>query len=176
MASLTRWTWVWVNSGSWWWTERPGVLQSMGSQSQTQLSDWAELNSLSTVHLMQGLTFVQPSRTPRICQSFKPPVAVSFPWAPFCVLDWGLVCPNHYCSFRQLWCLFANNPYCFRQCYRPGAFPWSSKSAQLHSVSVHRAIKPQNCSGGNESSSQLKCQRYCLSYLGLLVPAVGIYF
>ena len=26
MASLTRWTWVWVNSGSWWWTGRPGVL------------------------------------------------------------------------------------------------------------------------------------------------------
>ena len=32
MASLTRWTWVSVNSGSWWWTGRPGVLQSMGSQ------------------------------------------------------------------------------------------------------------------------------------------------
>jgi len=32
MASLTRWTRVWVNSGSWWWTGRPGVLQFMGSQ------------------------------------------------------------------------------------------------------------------------------------------------
>ena len=32
MASLTQWTWVWVNSGSWWWTGRPGVLQSMKSQ------------------------------------------------------------------------------------------------------------------------------------------------
>ena len=32
MASSTRWTWVWVNSGIWWWTGRPGVLQSMGSQ------------------------------------------------------------------------------------------------------------------------------------------------
>ena len=32
MASLTRWTWVWVNSGNWWWTGRPGMLQSMGSQ------------------------------------------------------------------------------------------------------------------------------------------------
>ena len=32
MASPTRWTWVWVNSGSWWWTGRPGVLQSMGLQ------------------------------------------------------------------------------------------------------------------------------------------------
>ena len=32
MASRTQWTWVWVNSGSWWWTGKPGVLQSMGSQ------------------------------------------------------------------------------------------------------------------------------------------------
>ena len=32
MASPTWWTWVWVNSRSWWWTGRPGVLQFMGSQ------------------------------------------------------------------------------------------------------------------------------------------------
>ena len=32
MASSTRWTWVWVDSGSWWWTGRPGVLRFMGSQ------------------------------------------------------------------------------------------------------------------------------------------------
>ena len=43
MASLTRWTWVWVNSMSWWWTGRPGVLQFMGSQSRTWLSDWSHL-------------------------------------------------------------------------------------------------------------------------------------
>ena len=43
MASLTRWTWVWVNCGSWWWTGRPGVLQFMGSQRVGH--DWAtELN------------------------------------------------------------------------------------------------------------------------------------
>ena len=30
IESLTRWTWVWVSSGSWWWTGRPGVLQFMG--------------------------------------------------------------------------------------------------------------------------------------------------
>ena len=39
------WTWVWVNSGSWWWTGRPGVLQSMGSQRVGH--DWAtELNQV----------------------------------------------------------------------------------------------------------------------------------
>ena len=32
MASPTRWTWVWVSSGSWWWTGKPGMLQSMGLQ------------------------------------------------------------------------------------------------------------------------------------------------
>jgi len=32
MASLTGWTWVWVNSGRWWWTGKPGVLLFMGLQ------------------------------------------------------------------------------------------------------------------------------------------------
>ena len=43
MASPTRWTWVWVNSRSCWWTGRPGVLRFMGSQRVGH--DWAtELN------------------------------------------------------------------------------------------------------------------------------------
>ena len=43
MASPTRWKWVWVNSRSWWWTGKPGVLQFMGSQRVRH--DWAtELN------------------------------------------------------------------------------------------------------------------------------------
>ena len=43
MVSLTWWTWIWVSSGSWWWTGKPGMLQSMGSQSVGH--DWvSELN------------------------------------------------------------------------------------------------------------------------------------
>ena len=43
MASPTRWTWVWASSGSWWWTGKPGVVQSMGSQKVGH--DWvAKLN------------------------------------------------------------------------------------------------------------------------------------
>ena len=43
MASPTRWTWVWVNSGCWWWAGRPGVLRFMGLQRVRH--DWAtELN------------------------------------------------------------------------------------------------------------------------------------
>ena len=43
MASPTQWIWVWGSSGSWWWTGKPGVLRSMGSQRLRH--DWAtELN------------------------------------------------------------------------------------------------------------------------------------
>ena len=47
MASPTQRTWVWANSGSWWWTRRPGVLQSMrlqrvGHDWETKLH-WTEL-------------------------------------------------------------------------------------------------------------------------------------
>ena len=50
MASPTRWTWVWVDSGSWWWIGRPGLLQFMGLQRVghdwgTEL-DWTEEKSL----------------------------------------------------------------------------------------------------------------------------------
>ena len=48
MASPTQWTWVWVNSGSWWWIGKPGMLRFMWSQIVghelvTEL-DWTELN------------------------------------------------------------------------------------------------------------------------------------
>ena len=47
--ALTQWTWVWVNSGSWWWIGRPGVLLSKGSQSR---HDWAtELNWLNEFNI-----------------------------------------------------------------------------------------------------------------------------
>ena len=42
MASPTQWTWVWVDSGSWWWTGRPGVLRFIWSQSRTRLTDWTD--------------------------------------------------------------------------------------------------------------------------------------
>ena len=50
MASPTQWTWVWVNSRSWWWTGRPDVLQSMGLQRVghdwvTELNPWSFVSS-----------------------------------------------------------------------------------------------------------------------------------
>ena len=60
MAALTRWTWIWVNSGSWWWTGRPGMLWFMGLQRVGH--DWAELNwvlyspvQASVIHLWGSL-------------------------------------------------------------------------------------------------------------------------
>ena len=70
MASLTQWTWVWVNSGSWWWTERPGMLQSMG----TCLSNWTEMELNWWVSHCRAQLFVTPWTV--ACQA---PLSVGFP-------------------------------------------------------------------------------------------------
>ena len=59
MASPTQWTWVWVNSRSWWWTGRPSVLRFMGSQRvrhdwATELK-WAELNRIFLITVIYRL-------------------------------------------------------------------------------------------------------------------------
>ena len=51
-----QWTWVWVGSRSWWWTGKPGVLQLMGLQSRTQLSDWTELKRESVLKTLCWMT------------------------------------------------------------------------------------------------------------------------
>ena len=48
MASPTRWTWVWVNSGSQWWTGRPGVLQFLGLQRVRH--DWLNWTEYLLIH------------------------------------------------------------------------------------------------------------------------------
>ena len=53
MASPTWWPWVWASSGSWWWTGRPGMLQSMGSQRVGH--DWeTELTNLTNQRLLRS--------------------------------------------------------------------------------------------------------------------------
>ena len=67
MVSLARWTWVWASSGSWWWTGKSGMLQSMGSQRVRH--NWAtELNtsipnSLTIPYPHPPLRFVLSLRT-----------------------------------------------------------------------------------------------------------------
>ena len=58
MASPTQWTCVWVNSGSWWWTGRPGMLQSMGSQRVRH--DWAtEMNWTESLYWTNNNGFLK---------------------------------------------------------------------------------------------------------------------
>ena len=60
MASLTQWTWVRVNSASWWGTGRPGMLQSMGSQRVRH--DWAtEMNWTETTYATVLIDWIEPT-------------------------------------------------------------------------------------------------------------------
>ena len=61
MASPTLWMWVWVSSRSWWQTGKPGVLQSMGSQSRTWLSSWTELNWPCGMFPWSGIEHISPT-------------------------------------------------------------------------------------------------------------------
>ena len=57
MALLTQWTWVWVDSRSWWWTERPGALRFMGSQRVAH--NWVtELNWTKSPQAIKQLTWI----------------------------------------------------------------------------------------------------------------------
>ena len=67
MALLTGRTWVWLNSGSWWWTGRPGALWFIGSQrvghdSATELN-WTELNDLVVFPTFFNLSLNLPIRS-----------------------------------------------------------------------------------------------------------------
>ena len=72
MASLTQWTWVWVNSGSWWWTGKSGVLQPTGSQRVGR--NWVtELNCESEV-TQSRLTLCDPMD----CIAYQAPQSMEF--------------------------------------------------------------------------------------------------
>ena len=80
MASPTQWTWIWVNSGSWWWTGKPGVLQSMGHEEldTTERLNWTEHHRAAvfkTQTLLLGLPhfhFIHPfSWNYRVCLTVR---------------------------------------------------------------------------------------------------------
>ena len=71
MVSPTQWTWVWVNSGSWWWTGRSGVLQSMGSQRVRP--NWAtELNWTASFISMKNFKQKPSDDNARLCGGHLP--------------------------------------------------------------------------------------------------------
>ena len=62
MASLTWWTWVWVNSRSQWWTGRPGVLHSWGRKEAytTEWLNWTELNVHPNDLILASVPWLRP--------------------------------------------------------------------------------------------------------------------
>ena len=87
MASLTWWMLVWVNSGSWWWTGRPGMLQFMGLQRVGH--DWAnELNWTEWLFIVFRIisnSLQWLLRSSLICSCF-----FWFPLQPFPLLSHGI--------------------------------------------------------------------------------------
>ena len=59
MASPTKWMWVWVGSGIWWWTGRSGVLQFMGLQrvGHGWRLNWTESPSLNLLFKMSDICY-----------------------------------------------------------------------------------------------------------------------
>ena len=110
MASPTQWTWVWVRSRSWWWTEKPGLLQVMGLQSRTWLSDWTELSML-----LVSLPTCSPCQQPLIkAFSFLPYEGSSLPCLPLfsATCEWWWLDPflyqamNKYLLLGLIWVIF----------------------------------------------------------------------
>ena len=56
MASPVQWRWTWANSGNWWWTGKPGMLQSMGSK-RVDMTEWltGNLSIFSEQDWLSGL-------------------------------------------------------------------------------------------------------------------------
>ena len=61
MALLTQWTWVWVISGNWWWTGKPGMLQSM--ESERVRHDWATELTDTSLYICQTRRVTTPRNT-----------------------------------------------------------------------------------------------------------------
>ena len=88
MASPTWCTWVWVNYGSWWWTGRPGMLQFMGSQRRTQLSNWTELKEPSGFTEYLEISWARGSLTCSLrVFTFGPSLNLVPSSAPSCILE-----------------------------------------------------------------------------------------
>ena len=118
VASLTRWAWVWVNSGSWWWTGRPGVLRFMGSQRvrhkwETELN-WTESETTVAHSFMQYfiwfLVFIILKKQ-LLCKS---PITFvgGVCWDKYMKLIFEKL-PGMVCSLRLGWEHWKSLPQCF---------------------------------------------------------------
>ena len=82
MASLTWWTWAWVSSRNWWWTGKPGVLQSMGSQRVGH--DWATELNWTWINWFEKSSAVISSNVFSFPPSSSLGIPTECPWPHFC--------------------------------------------------------------------------------------------
>ena len=122
IASPTQWTWVWVSSRSWWWTGKPGVLQSMGSQRVGH--DWAIELNWTGLYLLE----VSHCSVAKLCLTLCNPMDCSMP---------GFPVPHHLPEFAQvhvLWVGDAIQPF----------HPLSPSSPSAFNVSQHQGLDARN--------------------------------
>ena len=149
MALLTQWRWVWANSGSWWWTGRPGVLQTMASQRVrhdwvTELN-WTELKEnnkylgswtwIKFVFILWGCCYFpflkfailwkfQFSSVTQSCSTLCNPMDCSTP---------GLPVHRHLLAFTQ------THVHCVGDAIQP-SHPLSSPSSPAFNLSQHQGL------------------------------------
>ena len=122
MASLTQWTWVWVNSGSWWWTGRPGTLQFMGLQrvGHDWATEWTELNWVHFSSLIpRMLTFTL---------AISCLTASNFPWFTELIFQ----VPMQYCSLQHRTLLLSSVTSTTGYCFCFGSIPSFFLELYLH--------------------------------------------
>ena len=145
MASPTRWTWVWASSGSWWWTGKPGMLQSMGSQRVRH--DWAtELNWMKSV---QGLPWQQ------VCSPEQRLILKTSPWVlehrkPHNLVSCSIIFVNRFSFAAKNW-----------------EFHGSGRNAVIvkrEGEKIHLLEPPRSCWGGRG-----RLLNGCISFVRLAV-------
>ena len=151
MASPTQWTWVWVDSRSWWWTGRPGVLQFMGSQrvrhdwaTEQQQNSYLEKN-VNSIHWFSSVQFsrsvMSNSLWPHGLQHTRLPCPLPTPriYPNSCALSW--------------WCLptISSSVISFSSCLQPFPVSWSFQMIQFFTssdqsirVSASTSVPPMN--------------------------------
>ena len=107
MASPTRWTWVWMNSRSWWWTGRPGVLRFMGSQrvghdrvTEVNWTDWLLGRKIMTNldSILKSIDITLPTRVYLV-------KAMDFQVVMYERESWTVKKPEHWrIDAFELWC------------------------------------------------------------------------
>ena len=110
MASPTWWTWVWVNSRSWWWTGRPGVLRFMGSQRvrhdwATELN-WIWLSAWVFAPMIQNSTCHEIKAGSNLWSIFQTKIC----WVSLKQLTWRSVVRDLMCYPKSVWPITTQKP------------------------------------------------------------------